>query len=85
MPLRGMDCREGDPPSRNGQCLPQHCAPPTPVSHLLTRMCRPHVAKRVAMRVMPAPFSLTAFGVNGPTLRFSVVGPLTHREAGEAV
>jgi hypothetical protein len=32
----------------------------------------------------PAPFSLTAFGVNGPTLRFFVVGPLTHREAGRS-
>jgi hypothetical protein len=29
------------------------------------------------MRVMPAPFSLTAFVVNGPTLRFSVVAAYT--------
>jgi hypothetical protein len=34
--------------------------------------------------MMPTPFSLTVFGVNGPTLRFPVVVPLTHREAGRS-
>jgi hypothetical protein len=47
-------------------------------------LSNPLAMKRITPQMKPAPFSLTAFGVNGPTLRFSVVGPLTHREAGRS-